>query len=170
MSNKDEFNLVLREWIEVFMRHSMHSFTNWMADHDLSRSQVSALMMINHRKNCQVTMIGEDLGISTPAASQLVDRLVQLDMVEREEDPDDRRVKILALSKKGRELIHEGFKARLYWTDELTESLSEKNLEDITQGFKNMVAVAEKISSLPKDCDIERTIIWKLRKNQETDK
>ena len=149
------------------MRHSMHSFTEWMGENDLSRSQVGALMMINHRKNCQVTMIGEDLGISTPAASQLVDRLVQLDMVERREDKEDRRNKKLALRKKGRQLIQEGFKARMGWVDELIEYIPENELEDITNGFRSMIKASEKIDKKSTKNSDEKIVVWKIQTDQE---
>ncbi len=167
MSKIKEFHLVLKKWTQIFMRHSMHSFTNWMSEHDLSRSQVGALMMINHRNNCQITHIGDDLGITTPAASQLVDRLVQLNMVERKEDPEDRRVKILALSIKGRNLVQNGFKAKLEWVDELTDYIPETELESITEGFRTMIAASEKINKIPHKNEEEKMVVWKIQTDQE---
>ena len=167
MSKTEKFHLALKEWIQIFMRHSMHSYTEWMGEKGLSRSQVGALMMINHRENCQVTTIGDDLGISTPAASQLVDRLVQLDMVERREDKEDRRVKILALSKNGRKLIHEGLKARMGWVDELIENIPENELEDITNSFRSMIHASEKINKKSTKNSDEKMVVWKIQTDQE---
>ena len=41
---------------------------------------------------CSVGQIAETLGVSRPAATQLVDRLVEHGMIERRHDPADRRV------------------------------------------------------------------------------
>ena len=41
----------------------------------------------------------------TAAASQLVDKLVQGGLIQCEEDPQDRRAKLLNLNDKGKELM-----------------------------------------------------------------
>jgi DNA-binding MarR family transcriptional regulator len=66
----------------------------------------------------------EMLGVTNAAASQMVDRLVQYEMIERSEDPVDRRVKQLKLTEKGRGIVQESIEARRRWMEKLTNALT----------------------------------------------
>ena len=114
---------IIREWSEVFMHRSMREFKRFMDDTSLSFSQINILMRLVHGGSAGVSEIGEKLGVTNAAASQAVDRLVQLGLIERTEDPEDRRAKRLVLTKKGRELIEKGIEARSKWIEGLTDDL-----------------------------------------------
>ncbi len=101
-------NDVIREWSEIFMHRSMRDFKRFMTTTGLSFSQINILMRLFHRGNSSVSEVGEQLGVSNAAASQAVDRLVGLDLIERTEDPDDRRTKRLALTQQGHNVIENG--------------------------------------------------------------
>ena len=105
------------------MHRSMREFKRFMDDTSLSFSQINILMRLVHGGSAGVSEIGEKLGVTNAAASQAVDRLVQLGLIERTEDPEDRRAKRLVLTKKGRELIEKGIEARSKWIEGLTDDL-----------------------------------------------
>ena len=93
--------------MEGVLAHIIQSFMASMKQHGLSTPQIHALMYIFHAGECQVSDIGTLADVSNAAASQLVERLVQQGLVDRREDPRDRRNKLLSLSSKGKELFHE---------------------------------------------------------------
>ncbi len=97
----------LHEGMEGVLAHIIQSFMNAMKQHGLSTPQIHALMYIFHAGECQVSDIGDLTDVSNAAASQLVERLVQQGLVDRREDPKDRRNKLVTLSEKGKELFHE---------------------------------------------------------------
>jgi DNA-binding MarR family transcriptional regulator len=70
-----------------------------------------------------VTSLADDLGISTASASRAADGMVRKKLATRLEDPDDRRVKRLALTAKGRRLADRIISARLASLEEFTGSL-----------------------------------------------
>jgi DNA-binding MarR family transcriptional regulator len=70
-----------------------------------------------------VTALSEELGISVASASRAADGLVRKKLVTRVEDPDDRRVKRLALTAKGQRLADRIISARLAGLEEFTGSL-----------------------------------------------
>ena len=74
--------------------------------------QFSILMQLHHRGNCAIGDISERFDVTNAAASQLVEKLVQSGLIQREEDPNDRRAKLLNLTEKGREFIHQGIEER----------------------------------------------------------
>lgn len=70
-----------------------------------------------------VTALSEHLGVSVASASRAADGMVRKKLVTRVEDQDDRRVKRLALTAKGRRLADRIISARLASLEEFTSSL-----------------------------------------------
>ena len=124
MSPAKELTEVIREWSEVFMRRSGRDFKRFMDDTGLSFSQVNVLMRLYHGGSSGVSEIGEQMGVTSAAASQAIDRLVLQGLIERSEDPRDRRAKRLVLTPKGRALVESGIEARSQWIEELTQALT----------------------------------------------
>lgn len=142
MSVTTQFEEALFDWAHVFMRRSMQESTRWMTSKGLSRSQTGALMHLHFQGKCPITNIGEHLDVSTPAASQLVNRLVQSGLVERVDDPDDARVKQVVLSEAGKSLLDEGFQARKVWMLELSNFLTAQEQVHISEALHTLVEAA----------------------------
>lgn len=83
------------------MHRSFRDFKRFMDDSGLSTSQVHALMRLYHTESCGVSDIGDHVGVTNAAASQLVDRLVQQGLLKRVEDSTDRRVKHITITSLG---------------------------------------------------------------------
>jgi len=124
MSTPNELTEVIHEWSEVFMRRSGRDFKHCLDETGLSFSQIIVLMRLYHGGKSDVSGIGEQLGITNAAASQSIDRLVNLGLIERNEDPEDRRVKQLVLTRKGQAVVRKSVEARSHWIESLTESLT----------------------------------------------
>ena len=143
MSPTKVFTEVLREWSEVFMHRSMRDFRRFMDETGLSFSQINILMRLFHRLSTSVSEIGEQLGVTNAAASQAVDRMVGLGLIERTEDPDDRRAKRLVLTKKGRTLIKQGIDARSKWIEGLTDALTPEQQNMIISALTLLTEAAQ---------------------------
>ena len=124
MSSVDPLPPILQEWIGIFMRRSMRSLIQYIKENDLSMSQIGALFQIQRGKS-NVSELGEGLGISTAAASQMLERLVQHDLILRSENPQDRRVKQLVLTDKGLRIIQESVQFRKDLLEDLVSSMSD---------------------------------------------
>jgi DNA-binding MarR family transcriptional regulator len=72
----------------------------------------------------------------------MVERLVQLSLLERTEDPADRRARHLALTRKGRALIEKGIEARRHWTEGLTTRLTTEQQATIVAALQYLTAAA----------------------------
>ena len=131
MTIPDKFTQVLRDWSETFMRRSMRDFIQFSKDSGLTLPQMSTLFHLHHGSRCGVSDIGELLGVTNAAASQMVDRLVHYELIERSEDPVDRRVKQLRLTEKGRDIVQESIEARRRWMEKLTTALTNDEQESI---------------------------------------
>ena len=139
MSFIDPFDAALQEWVAVFMRRSMHSFIRYARQSGLSMSQINTLVHIHHAGGSGVTDLGEHLGISNAAVSQLLERLVQQGLILRYEDPADRRAKKLTLTDKGAQTLQEGIHARQGWLHDLSATLSTAEKEQVAAALKILI-------------------------------
>jgi DNA-binding MarR family transcriptional regulator len=71
----------------------------------LTVPQLRALLFVRRHPGAGLSMLAEHLGVSLPAASGLVDRLVRGDLLERTTDPTERRRIRLQLTAAGVELL-----------------------------------------------------------------
>jgi DNA-binding MarR family transcriptional regulator len=149
MSINLPLSLVLRTWVEVFMHRSFRDFRRFMEGAGISHSQVGALMQLYCEDACGVSDIGEHLGISVPAASQLVDRLVQQGLLERIEYQADRRYKQVSLTSKGRQLIESGIEYRQKWMEQLTQALTPEEQQVISGALSLLNRAAQQLDTDP---------------------
>lgn len=126
------------------MHRSMRDFKRFMDATGLSFSQINILMRLFHGGCAGVSEIGDQLGVTNAAASQAVDRLVQLGLIERTEDPEDRRAKRLALTQKGRTLIEKGVEVRSQWIEGLTDALTPEQQNMIISALTLLTEAARK--------------------------
>lgn len=139
MSDADPFASTLQHWIEVFMKHSIQDFMQFARESGLSRSQLGALFHLHYRGSAGVTDLGAHLGVTSAATSQMLDRLVQQGLILRSEDPTDRRVKQIALTDNGLQIIHNCIQTRQGWLLDLAEILSAREKEQIARGLNILI-------------------------------
>lgn len=109
---------------------------------DLTMAQLKGLMALADT-SMTIGQIAEALNIGKPAASILVERLVQPGLAERAEDPQDRRRSIAQLTAQGAELVarlrQEGGQARFQgWIGQLADA----DLAALVRGMTALATVA----------------------------
>lgn len=119
MSKASPFSHTLRSWMDTFMHRSMRGWMQFTKTTGLSMPQFSILMQLHHKGICGMSEISEHFDITSAAASQLAEKLVQSGHIERAEDPNDRRAKLLQLTPRGKTLIETGLSERYRWMEEL---------------------------------------------------
>ena len=149
MTKSIQFTQAIRSWMDVFMHRSMRGWGLFAKSTGLSMPQFSILMQLHHRGACGMSEISERFEVSPAAASQLVDKLVQSGFIVREEDPNDRRAKLLNLTDKGRELIRQGIDERYRWVDQLTEKLTAEELAQVSNGLNILTRAAQELEAEP---------------------
>ena len=149
MTKQIQFNQSLRAWMDVFMHRSMRGWGRYAKATGLSMPQFSILMQLYHKGACGMSRISEGYDITPAAASQLVDKLVQSGLIQRVEDPSDRRAKLLSLTDKGREFVQQGIEERYRWVDELGDKLTADERVQISEALEIMTRVAQDIEAEP---------------------
>jgi DNA-binding MarR family transcriptional regulator len=112
-------------------------------------SQFGALMLVHHQGVCGVTDIGDHLGITSAAASQMLERLVHQGIVVRSEDPHDRRVKQIGLTEKGSRILQESIQARQSWLDDLARLLTATEQGQVIAALNILIERAGQLERVP---------------------
>lgn len=107
--------------------------------------QISTLMRISKQGVCGVSNIGEYLGVTNAAASQMINKLVENGLLERSEDPDDRRNRLIALTPAGEALVQDFVNARYGWLHGLSDQLSQDRQEAIIGALQHLNAAATRL-------------------------
>jgi DNA-binding MarR family transcriptional regulator len=146
MPTSRELESALHAWASVFMRRTVHEFMVAMKDSGLSTSQLNTLMRLHYRGSCPVSGISDELGLTAAAGSQIVDRLAGMGLIERSEDPTDRRVRRVRLTAKGRGLVARGVKARIAWTRGLARRIPSGELKTIIEALERLTQAADALA------------------------
>jgi DNA-binding MarR family transcriptional regulator len=147
MTSTPQLIQTIRQFMDFAMHHSMRERAHFAKATGLSMPQFGILMQLHYRGNCGVSDIGERFDITNAAASQLVEKLVQSGLIQREEDPSDRRAKLLNLTDKGRDLIQQGLEGRYRWVDEVAGKLTAEERETVSEALKIMAQAAEELET-----------------------
>jgi DNA-binding MarR family transcriptional regulator len=139
----------LMNWIEVFMQRSMRNFLLYFKQNGFSITQIAALFLIHRKGTSIVSDIGDELEITSPAASQLLERLVQQGLVVRSEDPNDRRLRKVALTKHGEVVLEEGLEARQKWLEDLIKLMSPDEQGQVIAALNIMLEKAHQLDYQP---------------------
>jgi MarR family transcriptional regulator, transcriptional regulator for hemolysin len=79
-----------------------------LADHGLSQATAMPLMVLSRRGKCvRQGVLADEMGIEGPSLVRLIDLLQAEGLVERREDPTDRRAKTLHLTPTGEAKVEE---------------------------------------------------------------
>jgi DNA-binding MarR family transcriptional regulator len=145
MDLSESFHSTLTNWTEFFMRRSMRNFFLYARQNGFTITQIAALFLI-HRKgsNC-ISDIGDELDITNAAASQMLERLVQLGLIQRTENPNDRRFKQVTLTEKGYQALQESIAARQGWFADLADTLSEAEKGQVVSALKILIDKARQL-------------------------
>ena len=149
MTKQIQFTKSIRAWMDIFMHRSMRGWGLFARSMGLSMPQFSILMQLHYRGACGMSEISERFEVTAAAASQLVDKLVQSSLIQREEDPHDRRAKVLNITDKGRELIQRGIEERYRWVDQLAENLTAEESAKVIEAFNIMTRAARELEAEP---------------------
>ncbi len=106
--------------------------------------QAYALTFIYYNEPCKISDICEHMMVSAAAASQLVDRLVKQDLVQRTAEPGDRRVRNVVLSDVGKQFVKQSISARKNWLEDIPEELDDEQLDQISTALQLLNAAYSK--------------------------
>jgi DNA-binding MarR family transcriptional regulator len=87
--------------------------------------------------------LGEELGLSVSAVTQMANRLESIGYVDRTEDPSDRRVKHLTLTTVGRELMSVRREQRVHRLESVLSRMSTSRQVEFTVMLEELLEAGE---------------------------
>jgi DNA-binding MarR family transcriptional regulator len=147
MTESLQFIQTLRAWTDLIMARSMKGLGHYLRARGSSIPQFFLLMHVRQHGQCGISDLSDGMEISNAAASQQVDKLFQLGLITRAEDPNDRRAKQITLSAKGQELLEAGINERYRWMEELSATLSEVERAKVSVALEILNDAARKLET-----------------------
>lgn len=129
----------IQSFVELVLTEKFADMPGWM-EADLTVSQVRAIYLLAFKGSLTVSSLAKSLNIGAPAASVLVQQLVQQSLIVRSEDDRDRRRMLVSLTEKGAELVNGRRDLR---EAKFRSRLAKMSDEEITGLLRGVQALAE---------------------------
>jgi len=149
MISSSQLSQTMHHFMDIVMHQSMRERSHLAKAIGISMPQLGILMQIHFHENCGISDISDRFDITNAAASQLVDKLVQNSLIQREEDPHDRRAKLLNLTEKGKEFIKQATERRYRWVEDVTQKLSAQEREQVNEALNIVTRAAQELEAEP---------------------
>jgi len=126
----------------LVMMKAMRALTRYAAagieDTGLGLSDFGVLELLLHKGPLPVNAIGPMVDLTPGSISIAVDRLVAKGLVSRVESAEDRRVRIVALTSHGKDLIVSAFRKHSGQMRRVFSDLSPEELRSLEMAFKKV--------------------------------
>lgn len=111
----------------------------------LTLLQLDTLVVLNKTEPVQMKDIADNFHITMPTATTLVNKLVELDLVERMADKNDRRIVRLALTKGGKQLLTKTIQEKQKKTHQILSFLSSEDKAHMRRVLETILEKTEKV-------------------------
>lgn len=108
--------------------------------HGLTPVQYGVLRTVRQCPDVDQRTLARSMGLDTSTTAGVVDRLEARGLLERRITPDDRRVRLLAITRHGRALLDEATPAAMAAQDRILEPLSAAERKAFMRMLKRLVA------------------------------
>jgi MarR family 2-MHQ and catechol resistance regulon transcriptional repressor len=144
---KKETSTPVHAWL--VMMKAMQAITRYalanLEETGLGLSDFAVLEALLHKGPLPVNVIGPKVHLTPGSISVAVDRLVAKGLVSRAESSQDRRVRIVALTPRGKSVITPIFRAHVETMDKVFAGLSHHELRQLEQQLKRVGKHAESL-------------------------
>ncbi len=126
----------------IVLSRAMNSVTahlEWHPDrNELTMTEFAILEALLHKGRLLQGEVQEKILLTSGGVTYTMDRLVEKELVERQECPGDRRAKYAVLTPKGQTLIKRLFQAQAERIEEMMSVLSVREQEEATGALKKL--------------------------------
>ncbi|AWB91227.1 MarR family winged helix-turn-helix transcriptional regulator [Aeromicrobium chenweiae] len=137
----DELYGALEDFVMRLMNLAESDGMDALVDLDLSFSQARTLFLLaKTAEPMSIHAIATQLGLSDAAAGRNVEQLLKLDVVERRESPEDRRVKLVSLTPVGEKLAVSHVDAKRDSIKAFTAALPPEQRDDLHRVLSDVLA------------------------------
>ena len=109
---------------------------------DLTYAQSQVLFHVADNAGCHMGDVAKAFGVTLPAVTHIVDRLEEKQFLSRADDPGDRRVYILELTRAGRALVQELHGLQMRGVEGVLRRMSGDDRQRVLKGLEALVDAA----------------------------
>src|SRR5258705_8521878 len=133
----------------LVMMKAMQAITRYvladLKESGLGISDFAVLEVLLHKGPLPVNVIGPKVNLTPGSISVAIDRLLAKGLVSREESSEDRRVRIVALTPRGKGVITPIFKEHVAAIEKVFAGVSRDELRQLGQQLKRVGRQAESL-------------------------
>jgi MarR family 2-MHQ and catechol resistance regulon transcriptional repressor len=133
--------LVMKKAMQAMMRYLLAD----LAESGLGVSDFAVLEVLLHKGPLPVNVIGPKVNLTPGSISVAVERLVARGLVSRVECPEDRRVRFVDLTTRGKRVIVPIFQQHVAAMEKVFAGLSPDDLRQLEQHLKHVGRQAESL-------------------------
>jgi len=109
---------------------------------DLTYAQSQVLFHVADHPGCHMGDVAKAFGVTLPAVTHIVDRLEEKQFLERADDPADRRVHVLELTRAGRALVDELHGLQMRGVEGVLRRMAADDRQRVIKGLEALVDAA----------------------------
>jgi DNA-binding MarR family transcriptional regulator len=113
---------------------------------DLTYAQSQVLFHVADNAGCHMGDVAKAFGVTLPAVTHIVDRLEEKQFLARADDPGDRRVYILELTRAGRALVQELHGLQMRGVEAVLQRMAADDRQRVIKGLEALVDAAAEAS------------------------
>jgi DNA-binding MarR family transcriptional regulator len=118
-----------------------------VADAKVTLPQLRVLVMVRDQEPMNLSAVADALGVNPSNASRTCDRLVQSGLLDRREDPHDRRNVVLTLTPSGTQLVQSMLNQRQSIFAQVVDRMRAKDRSQLLSGLSALNQAAHELST-----------------------
>lgn len=107
LSDIPELTAHLGYWLRQVSNHVSHAFSRKLATSNVTVAEWAVMRALYGREPTSPSQLADDMALTRGAISKLADRLIDKELIAREQNPNDGRAHKLKLTKVGMNLLPE---------------------------------------------------------------
>lgn len=139
--DKDQFTAAIQAIFPKLMHYLNAEENRELTGLGITPGQINALLVLYFHDDLTMGSLSSEIYLAESAATRLVNRLVNLNLVKRRGDKKDRRIVRVALTSYGRQLSRLVFERRSFRFNNLAENLNPAERENLIVSLQSVMRV-----------------------------
>ncbi len=149
--NSTIFDLIFNNINKIFYPRDIINI-----DLELSKSEIVLLLQLEKQSELMMSKVSDSLNVPMSTATGIVERLVKSSYVIRDKSETDRRIVVIKLTDKGKNLVSKIHTIALGYIDDICNELEPEEIQMIIKIFYRVIDVVERKKAAdrkPKDSE-----------------
>lgn len=112
-----------------------------LSDFEITTPQFLALVVLKDKPGITMGELCERLFLACSTATDLIDRMEKNGYLERNRDPEDRRVIRLSITGKGKDIISQVINARRRYVESILAQLTQEEIDQLERSLEKLDAL-----------------------------